>query len=73
MSKLRAARLAKGLSQEECAERAEIKQTTLSTYERGLFVPPREVLLRLMSVLGEPAPEALGYRWRTEVGVEVDA
>jgi transcriptional regulator with XRE-family HTH domain len=42
---LRAARLAKGLSQEELADEAELDRTTPSLYERGLRTPTLTVLI----------------------------
>jgi transcriptional regulator with XRE-family HTH domain len=41
---LRAARLAKGVSQEQLAEGAELHRTTPSLYERGLRTPTLTVL-----------------------------
>ena len=42
---LKAARLAKGLSQEQLAEEAELDRTTPSLYERGLRTPTLAVLI----------------------------
>jgi transcriptional regulator with XRE-family HTH domain len=42
---LKAVRLAKGLSQEELAEGAELDRTTPSLYERGLRTPTLTVLI----------------------------
>jgi transcriptional regulator with XRE-family HTH domain len=42
---LRAARLARGLSQEQLAEGAELDRTTPSLYERGLRTPTLTVLI----------------------------
>jgi transcriptional regulator with XRE-family HTH domain len=42
---LKAARLAKGLSQEQLAEGAELDRTTPSLYERGLRTPTLAVLI----------------------------
>ena len=42
---LKAARLAKGLSQEQLAEEAELDRTTPSLYERGLRTPTLGVLI----------------------------
>lgn len=42
---LRAARLAKGLSQEQLADGAELDRTTPSLYERGLRTPTLTVLI----------------------------
>jgi transcriptional regulator with XRE-family HTH domain len=53
---LKAARLAKGLSQEELAEQAELDRTTPSLYERGLRTPTLSVVIEIARALGlEPA------------------
>jgi transcriptional regulator with XRE-family HTH domain len=44
---LKAARLAKGLSQEQLAEGAELDRTTPSLYERGLRTPTLTVLIEI--------------------------
>jgi transcriptional regulator with XRE-family HTH domain len=49
---LRAARLAKGLSQEQLAEGAELDRTTPSLYERGLRTPTLTVLIEIGRALG---------------------
>ena len=53
---LKAARLAKGLSQEDLAEAAELDRTTPSLYERGLRTPTLSVVIEIAQALGlEPA------------------
>jgi XRE family transcriptional regulator, regulator of sulfur utilization len=53
---LKAARQAKGLSQEELAEEAELDRTTPSLYERGLRTPTLSVVIEIARALGlEPA------------------
>jgi len=53
---LRACRLAKGLSQEELAHRADIDRTYISALERGKFAASIDVVDRLARALGvEPA------------------
>jgi XRE family transcriptional regulator, regulator of sulfur utilization len=49
---LKAARLAKGLSQEQLAEGAELDRTTPSLYERGLRTPTLTVLIEIGRALG---------------------
>lgn len=49
---LRAARLAKGLSQEQLAEGAELDPTYPSLLERGLRTPTLTVLIEIGHVLG---------------------
>ena len=53
---LKAARLAKGLSQEDLAEEAELDRTTPSLYERGLRTPTLSLVIEIAQALGlEPA------------------
>lgn len=46
------ARKAKGLTQEELADRTKIDQSTISRIERGTVVPTGEYLARLCEELG---------------------
>lgn len=68
--KLRTYRRDRGISQAELARRAGLKQSTISAYERGLAVPSREALIRLISALGADGPEDLGYRFVATLSVE---
>lgn len=52
-------RLAKGLSQEALAERAELHRNHVSYVERGLRSPTVDVLVRVGKALGVPAWELL--------------
>jgi len=56
---LRACRLAKGLSQEELAHRAEIDRTYISALERGKFAASIDVVDRLARALGVEAAALL--------------
>ncbi len=56
---LRAARQAKGLSQEEVAHRAEIDRTYVSALERCVYAASIDVVDRLATVLGIEAWELL--------------
>lgn len=67
---LREARKRAGLSQAELGEAVGVHQNTVSAWERGLLVPSRDAMVRLLMVLGVEAPGELGYRWATEVVVE---
>jgi len=67
---LRRVRRSVGLSQVDLARLAGVAQTAISAYERGETMPSRVVLLRIMGALGVDCPTRIGYRWRTELGVE---
>ncbi|MBY3123070.1 helix-turn-helix transcriptional regulator [Rhizobium leguminosarum] len=56
---LRAARQAKGLSQEELAHRADIDRTYISSLERSVYNASIDVVDRLATVLGIEACELL--------------
>jgi len=56
---LRAARPAKGLSQEELAHRADIDRTYISSLERSVYNASIDVVDRLATVLGIEACELL--------------
>ncbi|WP_281930177.1 helix-turn-helix domain-containing protein [Roseibium album] len=56
---LRAARRAKGLSQEELAHRAEIDRTYISSLERSIYNASIDVVDRLATVLGAEASDLL--------------
>lgn len=56
---LRAARQAKGLSQEELAHLAEIDRTYISSLERSIYSASIDVVDRLATVLGTDAAELL--------------
>lgn len=56
---LRAARQAKGLSQEELAHRADIDRTYISSLERSVYNASIDVVDRLAIVLGIEASELL--------------
>lgn len=56
---LKAARLAKGLSQEELAHRAGIDRTYISSLERGVYKASIDVVDRLARVLETEASDLL--------------
>lgn len=56
---LRAARQAKGLSQEELAHLAEIDRTYISSLERSVYSASIDVVDRLAMILGIEASELL--------------
>ena len=59
---LKAARLAKGLSQEELAHRAGIDRTYVSSLERGVYKASIVVVDRLAKVLETEASDLLKRR-----------
>ena len=63
---LQALRKAKGLSQEELAERLHVVRQTVSKWEKGLSVPDADLLIRLAEVLGTSVSELLGEQAPTE-------
>jgi transcriptional regulator with XRE-family HTH domain len=63
---VRAARLARGLSQEQLAFEAEMKRTYLSDLERGTRNPSVRALGRLARALGVEPPELLRRRDQIE-------
>ena len=58
--KIKAWRLAKGLSQQEFAEALSVVRQTVSKWEKGLSVPDSEVLVRIAEVLGTSVSYLLG-------------
>ena len=58
--RLRAARLAAGLTQEKVAEQAGISPTYMPRLEAGAAAPSLDVLLQLAAALGVPAGVLLG-------------
>jgi len=69
---LRDARRARKISQAELADAVGVTQTAISAYERGSATPSRGVLIAMIHALRVNSPTDLGYRWRTELGVERD-
>lgn len=69
---LATARRARGLTQEELAQRAEVTQAALSRYEHDLRTPEPEVLPRIARALGV-TPELLERGGRIEGGIAVGA
>jgi transcriptional regulator with XRE-family HTH domain len=64
---VRAARLARGLSQEQLAFEAEMKRSYLSDLERGNRNPSVRALGRLAEALGVEPPELLRPRDQIEL------
>lgn len=59
---LKAARKAKGMTQEELAMRLNVARQTISKWEKGLSVPDADLLIRLSEKLGIPVNELLGAK-----------
>lgn len=59
-NQIKAARLAKGLSQEELAVRIHVVRQTVSKWETGLSVPDAQMLIRIAQVLETPVSVLLG-------------
>ena len=57
---LQALRKAKGLSQEELAEKLHVVRQTISKWEKGLSVPDADLLIRLAEVLNTSVGTLLG-------------
>lgn len=57
---IRALRKARGLSQQELAERLHVVRQTVSKWEQGLSVPDADMLVRLAECLEVPVEELLG-------------
>lgn len=58
-ARVRASRLAKGLTQERLAELVQKSVQTLSSIERGIYWPSAETLMALSGALGVPTPDLL--------------
>ena len=70
--KIRNARLAKGMTQEELGELLGIKKSAVAKYENGRIVNiKRSNLKKISEVLGIPAAELIGD-YETEKPVEID-
>ena len=59
---LKAARKAKGITQEELAVRLHVVRQTVSKWEKGLSVPDADQLIRLSEILEVPASKLLGSK-----------
>ena len=57
---IKALRKAKGLSQQELAERLHVVRQTVSKWEQGLSVPDADLLVRLAEALEVTVAELLG-------------
>lgn len=57
---IRALRKARGLSQQELAERLHVVRQTVSKWEQGLSVPDADMLVRLAECLEVSVEELLG-------------
>ena len=68
---LQTLRKAKGLSQEELAERIHVVRQTVSKWEKGLSVPDADLLIRLSEVLDTPVSALLGDTLEPEETSEV--
>lgn len=61
---IRALRKARGLSQQELAERLHVVRQTVSKWEQGLSVPDADMLVRLAECLEVSVEELLGAQSR---------
>ena len=61
-SRLKAARLARGLTQEQLAHDVKATPNYLSAIERGQKLPTLDMLFRLAKALGQPPGQLLGDR-----------
>ena len=59
---LKAARKAKGITQEELAARLHMVRQTISKWEKGLSVPDADLLIRLSEILDVPVSKLLGAK-----------
>lgn len=64
--RIKNARKAKGLSQEEMAERLHVVRQTVSKWENGLSVPDADVLVRIADLLEVPAVDLLDVKTQGE-------
>ncbi len=68
---LQALRKAKGLSQEELAEKLHVVRQTISKWEKGLSVPDADLLIRLAEVLNTSVSTLLGASVEPEETPEI--
>ena len=68
---LQALRKAKGLSQEELAEKLHVVRQTISKWEKGLSVPDADLLIRLAEVLNTSVSTLLGASVEPEETLEI--
>ena len=59
---IKALRKAKGLSQQELAERLHVVRQTVSKWEQGLSVPDADLLVRLAEALEVTVAELLAWK-----------
>lgn len=57
---IKAARKAKGVSQEELAVRLGVVRQTVSKWENGMSVPDADVLIKIAELLDVPVSQLLG-------------
>lgn len=68
--RIKGARKAAGMSQNELATKANISQPTLSTIERGAVVPTADSIMRIAEALGEAPSDLLGEKYCPVCGFE---
>lgn len=68
---IRAARKAKGVSQEELAVRLNVVRQTVSKWENGLSVPDADVLIRMAQLLDVPVSRLLGVESGQDTGQDL--
>ena len=60
MNNIKAARLKKGLTQEELGRKVNVQKSAISKYERGFIQPSQDVLINLAEVLETSVDYLLG-------------
>ena len=66
---LKAARKAKGITQEELATRLSVVRQTVSKWENGLSVPDADILVKISEILEVPTDKLLGSEFDFEENV----
>ena len=72
-ARLRAARLASGLTQQQLAERAEMDPAEICRYEKGARTPRLDTLVHLAGALGLPASAIVCGEEQVEAEQEIAA
>jgi len=71
-SRIRLLREARGLTQEELAERANLSVTFVGTTERGKNIPSVKTCQRLATVLGVPLHELFRFEAQTDLDKQIE-
>jgi putative transcriptional regulator len=67
-NRLKVLRAERDWTQEELARRVSVTRKTISTVERGVFVPSTVLALRLAQAFGVPVEQVFRLRLETEQG-----